>query len=328
VRWEFKHPTPFLRTREFLWQEGHTAHATFEEANSMVYHILDRYRSVYEDLLACPVIKGVKSEKEKFAGGYATTTVEGFIPATGRGIQAATSHHLGQNFSKMFNITFQDESKEEKFVWQTSWGLTTRSIGVMIMNHSDDKGLVLPPVVAPVQVVLIPIPFKDEPLEPIVAKLEELSAQLSEAGFRTKVDGGTSNTPGWKFNHWELKGVPIRLEIGPRDMKGSAVTLVRRDTAEKKAAAWATIVPDVKALLDDIQKFLFKKAKANMDAGIEKITEWKQVTPALNRKHLILAPWCEDPETEDQMKQKTTEEALELLGDDPKALAGTPQRGG
>merc|ERR1719316_393090 len=174
------------------------------------------------------------------------------------------------------------------------------------MNHSDDKGLVLPPVVAPVQVVLIPIPFKDEPLEPIVAKLEELSAQLSEAGFRTKVDGGTSNTPGWKFNHWELKGVPIRLEIGPRDMKGSAVTLVRRDTAEKKAAAWATIVPDVKALLDDI----------------EKITEWKQVTPALNRKHLILAPWCEDPETEDQMKQKTTEEALELLGDDPKALTG------
>jgi prolyl-tRNA synthetase len=322
VRWEFKDPTPFLRTREFLWQEGHTAHATFEDADKMVYDILDLYRRVYEELLAVPVIKGVKSEGEKFAGGHATTTIEGFIPTTGRGIQAATSHHLGQNFSKMFDITFEDENKQKQMVWQTSWGLTTRSIGVMIMNHGDDKGLVLPPRVAPLQVVLIPIPFKEEPMEPMVAKLEELGKLLNSSGIRAKVDAGQTNTPGWKFNHYELKGVPIRIELGPRDMKSSSVMLVRRDTAAKQSASWATLVESVRGLCDEIQKSLFAKAKANMDAGIEKITEWKNVTPALNRKHLILAPWCEDPETEDEMKKKTTEEALELLGDDPKALTG------
>jgi prolyl-tRNA synthetase len=288
----------------------------------MVYTILDRYRAVYEELLAIPVIKGVKSEKEKFAGGYATTTVEAFIPATGRGIQGATSHHLGQNFSKMFGIEFEDEAHKKQLVWQTSWGLTTRSIGVMIMNHGDDKGLVVPPRVAPVQVAMILIPFKDEPIEPMEAKLLELEKVLNEAGIRTKVDAAQTYTPGWKFNHYELKGVPVRLELGPKDMKNSSVMLVRRDTSEKKAANWATIATDIQSLLDDVQANLFKRAKATMDANIIKVTDWKDVTPTLNQKKLVLAPWCEEVESEDEMKKKTNEEAIELQSEDETVLTG------
>ena len=322
VRWEFKQPTPFLRTREFLWQEGHTAHATFEDADDTVYTILDRYRGVYEDLLAIPVIKGVKSEKEKFAGGYATTTVEAFIPAVGRGIQGATSHHLGQNFSKMFGIEFENEKGNKEHAWQTSWGLTTRSIGVMIMNHGDEKGLVLPPRVAPIQVAMIPIPFKDEPWEPMVDKLHELEKVLKKAQIRTKVDSATTYTPGWKFNHYELKGVPLRLELGPKDMKGQSVMLVRRDTNAKIPVPWASLAEKIQAILDEVQAGLFAKAKAALDDGIVKVTKWEEVTPALNKRKLVLAPWCEDPETEEQMKQKTNEEALELASEDATALTG------
>merc|ERR1719334_2282598 len=223
VRWEFKHPQPFLRTREFLWQEGHTAFATFPEAKEEVMTILDLYRQVYEKLLAIPVVRGKKTEKEKFAGGDFTTTVEAYVPASGRAIQGATSHHLGQNFSKMFNIVFEDpnnpDSKEKMFVHQNSWGLTTRTIGVLVMVHGDNKGLVLPPRVAKVQVVMVPVGVTDANREKVFKATNEYQDIFSKAGIRIKIDDREKYTAGWKFNHWELKGVPIRIEIGPRDIE-------------------------------------------------------------------------------------------------------------
>ena len=197
VRWEFKYPTPFLRSREFLWQEGHTAHATLDEANEMVMAILELYRAVYEDLLAVPVVPGKKTEKEKFAGGHFTTTVEAYVACTGRAIQGATSHNLGQNFGKMFEISFQDLDGKAAIPWQTSWGLTTRTIGVMVMVHGDDQGLVLPPRVAPTQAVVIPIVSKKMPMEQIMPFIEEVEAMLKAAGVRVHVDGRMNYTAGW-----------------------------------------------------------------------------------------------------------------------------------
>ncbi|CDI79387.1 prolyl-tRNA synthetase, putative [Eimeria acervulina] len=338
VRWEFKQPTPFLRTREFLWQEGHTAHATEEEAFALVLDILELYRQWYEDYLAVPVIKGEKSENEKFAGGKMTTTIEGIIPETGRGIQAATSHLLGQNFSKMFGIEFEDaclsviaasscwlvavdEKGAKQLVHQTSWGCTTRSLGVMIMTHGDDKGLVLPPRIVAVQAVIIPIIFKvgvcllvcfqESGGAEIVAKCRELEKTLIAAGVRVKVDDRTNYTPGWKFNDWELKGVPLRLEIGPRDVENRQTRVVRRDTSEARNVPWAEAGTTIPAMLETMQKDLFTKAKARFDASIEKISSFDEVMPALNRRHVVLAPWqatltlCEDPDTETQIKKET-----------------------
>ena len=232
IRWEFKHPTPFLRTREFLWQEGHTAFYTQAEADAEVLDILDLYRRVYEDLLAVPVIKGKKSEHERFPGALYTTTVEAFIPASGRAIQGATSHCLGQNFAKMFKIQVEGENKEKSYVWQNSWGITTRTIGVMIMTHGDDKGLILPPRVASTQVVIIPCGITAKSTEvqkqAIMEACEALEKQLVAADVRAKKDVRDNYTPGWKFNDWELRGIPIRIEIGPKDLEKKCVTAVRR----------------------------------------------------------------------------------------------------
>lgn len=232
VRWEFKHPQPFLRTREFLWQEGHTAHISLAEADKEVKQILDLYRRVYTDLLAVPVVPGVKSEKEKFAGGYYTTTVEGFVPTTGRGIQGGTSHCLGQNFSKMFNISVEDPNATPEVrgtpqgrlhVWQNSWGLSTRTIGVMVMVHGDDKGLVMPPRVSQVQVVIIPcgigVKTSPEGKKNIEAACEQAEKELLAAGVRAKADLRDVYSPGWKFNNYEMRGVPLRMEIGPKDLE-------------------------------------------------------------------------------------------------------------
>ena len=209
VRWEFKNPQPFLRTREFLWQEGHTAFSTLPEAEKEVLEILDLYKKVYEELLAVPVIKGRKSEKEKFAGGYYTTSVEGFIPTTGRGIQGATSHCLGQNFSKMFEIMVDNENADRTHVWQNSWGITTRTIGVMIMIHSDNKGVVLPPRVAQTQVVVVPCGITAKTTEAEKAAVykacEDLVSELKSGGVKAKADLRENYTPGFKFNHWELR---------------------------------------------------------------------------------------------------------------------------
>ncbi|KAG9064821.1 ribose-phosphate pyrophosphokinase 1 [Linnemannia hyalina] len=322
VRWEFKNPQPFLRTREFLWQEGHTAFATKAEADAEVYQILDLYRQVYEDLLAVPVIKGIKSEKEKFAGGLYTTTIEGYIPTTGRGIQAATSHCLGQNFAKMFGISFEDpqgplpsgEARPACHAWQNSWGLTTRSLGVMIMVHGDDKGLVLPPRVASVQVVVIPCGVNsktsDEDKAAVDERVADIAKQLKKAGIRAKVDDRTTYSVGYKFNHWELRGVPVRLEVGPKDVKSNQALAARRDNGEKSTISHETLAKDVRELLDTVQADMFTRAKETRDANVIKVEDWNDFVPALDSKKFCLIPWCEEIACEDEIKEKSARAGL------------------
>ncbi|KYN13800.1 Bifunctional aminoacyl-tRNA synthetase, partial [Trachymyrmex cornetzi] len=320
VRWEFKDPKPFLRTREFLWQEGHTAFATKAEAEAEVLMILDLYARVYEDLLAVPVIKGRKTEKEKFAGGEYTTTVEAFIPINGRAIQGATSHYLGQNFSKMFNIQVEGiAGREEKtFVYQNSWGLTTRTIGVMIMVHGDDRGLVLPPNVAPIQIIVIPcgiaVNMNEHTKESILKKCDWLVRHLSQEGkFRVKSDCRLNRTPGWKFNHWELKGVPIRLEVGPKDLLKNQVTVVRRDNFQRTAIEIYNdnIITPLTSILNDVQKQLLSRARSKLNEHIKKVEKWSDFNPELNKKNLLLAPFCGDPACEDKIKEESKEDKSE-----------------
>ncbi|KAJ7132037.1 hypothetical protein C8R44DRAFT_612430 [Mycena epipterygia] len=315
VRWEFKNPQPFLRTREFLWQEGHTAFLTQAEADTEVRQILDLYRRVFEDLLAVPVIPGVKSEKEKFAGGLYTTTVEGFIPTSGRGIQGATSHCLGQNFSKpeMFNIFVEDPNdptgQGKTYVWQNSWGLSTRTIGVMVMVHGDNQGLVLPPRVASVQVVIVPCGITakttDESRAKINSACEDLAKTLKKAGVRAKADLREGYTPGYKFNDWEQKGVPLRLEIGPNDIAKQQTMTVRRDTGVKNPVGLAQIGSTVTALLDTIQSEMFSRAKTTYDSCLKEITRWDDVVPTLDNKCIVVMPWCEVEECEDDIKERS-----------------------
>jgi prolyl-tRNA synthetase len=311
VRWEFKDATPFLRSREFLWQEGHTAHVSYEEAQKRVLCILDLYAKVYEYLLAVPVTKGMKTEMEKFAGGFHTTTVEAYINGSGRAIQGATSHNLGQNFGKMFKILYETESGEERAIpWQTSWGLTTRSIGVAVMVHGDDKGLVLPPRVAPVQVIICPIVKKDV-AEALMEYSRTVEAVLKAAGVRVEVDARMNYTPGWKFNHWEQKGVPIRLEIGQRDVEAQQCRLVRRDTGDKCDVSTVNGLAEViTTMLDNIHDYLFQKSKAERDAKTVTIYEWKDFVPALEQSCLIMTPFCDETEWEETVKTRSREESL------------------
>ncbi|KAI9293970.1 prolyl-tRNA synthetase [Neoconidiobolus thromboides FSU 785] len=325
VRWEFKNPQPFIRTREFLWQEGHTAFLTKEEADKEVLEILELYRQIYEDYLAVPIIKGVKSEKEKFAGGNYTTTCEGFIPSTGRGIQGATSHCLGQNFSKMFNIEVEDptstgdkgESKK-LFVWQNSWGISTRSIGVMVMVHGDDKGLVLPPKVASIQVIVIPCGIKVTSSEKERKDVEEgvnnVVDLLKKAGIRAKADLRDNYTPGYKFNHWELRGVPIRLEIGPMDLAKKSTLSVRRDNGKKESILVDELSTKIPELLNTIHLDMFNKAKKEYDEHVIRVEKWEDFVPALDSKSLVLIPWCEEVECEEDIKDRS---AKSSQGDEP-----------
>lgn len=311
VRWEFKDATPFLRSREFLWQEGHTAHVSYEEAQARVLCILDLYAKVYEYLLAVPVTKGMKTEMEKFAGGFHTTTVEAYINGSGRAIQGATSHNLGQNFGKMFKILYETESGEERAIpWQTSWGLTTRSIGVAVMVHGDDKGLVLPPRVAPVQVIICPI-LKKDCADSLLAYSRDVETVLKAAGVRVEVDGRMNYTPGWKFNHWEQKGVPIRLEIGMRDVESQQCRLVRRDTGEKSDVSTVSGLAEIiTTMLDNIHDYLFQKSKTERDAKTVTVYEWKDFVPALEKSCLIMTPFCDETEWEEKVKSKSREESL------------------
>lgn len=325
VRWEFKYPTPFIRSREFLWQEGHTAFATKAEADTEVLQILDLYRSVYEDLLAIPVIKGKKSEKEKFAGALYTTTIEAFIPANGRAVQAATSHSLGQNFSKMFKIEFETGESGKQFVWQNSWGFTTRSIGIMAMVHGDDKGLVLPPKIAPIQVIIVPILRKGQ--EEIVTKgALELERDLRAAGVRVKSDSRDDKNPGWKFNFWELKGVPLRLELGPRDLEAGVVMATRRVDGEKETYQRSSFCESVLESLNRIQTSTFEKARAARDERIIKIKKWDQFIGALDKRAMVLAPWCETIECEEKVKDLSGKESAQKANEngeiDVRALSG------
>jgi prolyl-tRNA synthetase len=318
VRWEFKYPTPFLRTREFLWQEGHTAHSTFEEADEMVMDALDWYRRVYEELLAVPVVPGFKTEKEKFAGGFRTTTVEAYIAGSGRAIQGATSHNLGQNFGKMFDITFQNDKGETQVAWQTSWGLTTRTIGVMVMVHGDDQGLVIPPRVAPLQVVIVPVISKKFPADVADPYCQAIVDELKEAEIRAKYDDRDSYNAGWKYNHWEQKGVPIRLEVGPKDYENKAVRLVIRHDGSKEDVPVADIGSCLKEKLEAIQASMFAKAKEARDSHVVKVTEWKDFVPNLEKHNLVLTPWCggEHEDWEDWVKKTSREESLKARGED------------
>jgi len=316
VRWEFKDPTPFLRTREFLWQEGHTAHVSHADADVMVMQALGLYKGVYQDLLAVPVIPGYKTEKEKFAGGHQTTTVEAYIPGSGRAIQGATSHNLGQNFGKMFDITYQDEKAQSQIAWQTSWGLTTRTIGVMVMVHGDDTGLVLPPRIAPLQAVIVPIVSKKVPIEVLSPYCEKILADLTGAGIRAKYDSDKNYNPGWKYNHWEQKGVPIRIEVGPRDMEKQAARLAIRYNNDKIDVAVDGIGSIIKDKLEEIQNAMFAKAKETRDQHLVQVTEWKDFVPNLELNNLVLTPWCggEHQDWEEWVKDKSREESLNSRG--------------
>ncbi|SPO22873.1 probable proline-tRNA ligase [Ustilago trichophora] len=332
VRWEFKHPQPFLRTREFLWQEGHTAHISLEEADKEVMHILDLYRQVYEKLLAVPVVPGVKSEKEKFAGGYYTTTVEGFVPTTGRGIQGGTSHCLGQNFSKMFNITVEDPKAPEELrgkpeaklhVWQNSWGLSTRTIGVMVMVHGDDDGLVMPPRVAQVQVIIIPcgigVKTTAQEKEAIMDACDKTAKDLQAAGIRAKADLRDNYSPGFKFNDWEMRGVPVRLEIGPKDLEKKSVVSVRRDNKAKAPLSAEGLSESIHKLLDQIHDDMFAKADAEYRSRRKVCEQWDDFTRILNDKCHVVIPWCEVEACEDEIKKRSARQAVAGEAEDERA---------
>ncbi|XP_039913329.1 bifunctional glutamate/proline--tRNA ligase isoform X3 [Hirundo rustica] len=311
VRWEFKHPQPFLRTREFLWQEGHTAFATYEEAAEEVLQILDLYARVYEDLLAIPVVKGRKTEKEKFAGGDYTTTLEAFISASGRAIQGATSHHLGQNFSKMFEIVFEDPKKpgEKQFAYQNSWGITTRTIGVMTMIHGDNMGLVLPPRVACIQVVIIPCgitnSLSEEDRDALLKKCNEYRSRLLAVNIRVRADLRDNYSPGWKFNHWELKGVPIRVEVGPRDMKSQQFVAVRRDTGQKLTLSEHEAEEKLKQILEEIHANLYSRASEDLKSHMVVASNMEDFQKELDSGKIVQIPFCGEIECEDWIKKTT-----------------------
>ncbi len=328
VRWEAKQTTPFLRAREFLWQEGHTAHLTEALAGEEVLQILELYAGVYEELLAVPVVRGRKTEKEKFAGGYYTTTVEGYIPSNGRGIQGATSHCLGQNFSKMFDITVEnpdakpEDANKHVHVWQNSWGLSTRVIGVMVMIHGDDKGLVLPPRISKLQVIIIPVGVNKnttpEEKKKLYDQLQEIKDSLKKAGVRADYDVRDGYTPPWKFNDWELKGVPLRLEYGPKDAAASQVSYARRDTGAKGAIPVASLSTEIPTLLETIQADMYTKAEAAFRAHRIEVTKWEDVVPALDAKNVVLIPHCLAEKCEDKIKDLTSGKAEEVEGPEDK----------
>jgi len=305
VRWDTKGTKLFLRTREFLWQEGHTVHATKEEADKEVMGILNEYKDLMENYLAIPVLVGKKSESEKFPGAFYTAALEAIMP-DGKALQMGTSHNLGQNFSKVFNIKFIGEDEKEHYVWQTSWGITTRMIGAIVMVHGDDKGLVLPPEVAPIQIVIIPIPYKDADSSMIFAKAKKFFEKLRKAGIAVVLDDRVEYTPGWKFNEWELKGVPIRIEIGPRDVKQKQLTVVRRDTLERFSIKEDGAVDIVIKLLKEIQKNLFNKAKKFLEENTTSVKTYDAFKKTLKKKGgFIRASWCTSSACEEKIKEET-----------------------
>ena len=303
VRWEFKHAKPFLRTREFLWQEGHTAHATKEEAEKEVMQQLFEYVDLIESHMAIPVIAGKKTDKEKFAGADYTTTVEAFMP-DGKALQMGTSHLLGQNFAKVFGIKFLDKDEKEKYVWQTSWGLSTRTIGAIVMVHGDDKGLVLPPKIAPIHIVVVPIVFKENK-NAIIAKAKEIAKKLKFKNYSVELDDRDGYTPGWKFNEWELKGVPLRIEIGPKEIESDQLVLARRDTNEKQTIKTKDLEKKIEQTLNDIQDNLFKKAKEYLAKSIVDAHNFNDFVNAIKNKKMAKSLFCGQNGCEDIIKEKT-----------------------
>lgn len=303
LRAEIKATKPFLRTSEFLWQEGHTVHSDKEEAEKEVIKILEIYKNTVEDELAIPVVTGRKSEKEKFVGAVYTTTMEAIMP-DGKALQMGTSHFLGQNFSVPFEVKFADKDNAEQFAWQTSWGVSWRLIGAMIMVHGDDKGLVLPPKVAPIQVVIVPIYKSDGDRQLVFPKLNEIREQLESRKIRVHVDDRNELTPGYKFNDWELKGIPLRIEIGPKDIEKQQVILAKRYNREKMSLGFNEIEKIV-TILDEIQKDMLKIAKANAKENTLNISDYSEFKSKIGDGGFFNAFWCGKTECEEKIKEET-----------------------
>lgn len=305
LRAEIKSTKPFIRTSEFLWQEGHTAHATLEEVEKEVFQILDFYVDLIENLLAIPVLGGYKSDKEKFVGALYTTTLEALMPDK-KVMQMATSHNLGQNFSKPFEIRFIGNDKKEHYAWQSSWGISWRLIGAMIMAHGDSKGLVLPPRIAPIQVVIVPIFYKDADESAVRAKTKRVKELLEKEGIRVKVDDRQEYSPGWKFNEWEMKGVPLRIEIGPRDVREEKVVLVRRDNYQKIGVPDDELLVNSKSLLEDIQTSLLDKARIELQNSIKQTGGYEEFRRVISEEGgFVKSYWCESPKCEQAIKDDT-----------------------
>ena len=303
MRWEMR-TRPFLRTSEFLWQEGHTAHATKEEAEAEAQKMLKVYADFAEKWMAVPVIQGVKSETERFAGALDTYTIEAMMQ-DGKALQSGTSHFLGQNFAKSFDVTFLNKENKPEYVWATSWGVSTRLMGALIMVHSDDNGLVLPPNLAPIQVVMIPIYKNDEQLNAIREKLQPVIRELQAAGVSVKLDDSDNKRPGFKFADYELKGVPVRLAMGARDLENNTIELMRRDTLEKENVSFDNIAQHVTELLADIQNNLFEKARRYRDVHIYECNNYDEFKTKVKDGGFFLCHWDGTAETEAKIKEET-----------------------
>ena len=307
LRAEIKSTKPFLRTSEFLWQEGHTVHTSKEEAEKEVTNILQIYKSTIEKELAIPVVIGKKSEKEKFVGAVYTTTMESIMP-DGKALQMGTSHFLGQNFSKPFEVKFADKDNVENFAWQTSWGVSWRLIGAMIMTHGDDIGLVLPPKVAPVQVVIIPIYYSDEEKQKVLKKANEIQNIFVKKNIRVHVDDREELTPGYKFHDWELRGIPLRIEIGPKDIEKNKVVLAKRYNKEKLDLSFDEINEKIESVLDDIQKQMLVAAKKILEKMTRDVSNYDEFKSELEKGGFIQSPWCGKEECESKIKEETSAE--------------------
>jgi prolyl-tRNA synthetase len=303
MRWEMR-TRPFLRTSEFLWQEGHTAHATREEAEEEAKKMLHVYASFAEDWLALPVLQGVKSETERFAGALDTYTIEAMMQ-DGKALQSGTSHFLGQNFAKAFEVTYLNKENKPEYVWATSWGVSTRLIGAMIMAHSDDNGLVLPPRIAPIQVVIIPIATKPEQMELVNKEVQPIIDGLRQKGITVKFDDADNKRPGFKFADYELKGVPVRLVLGARDLENGTIEVMRRDTLEKETVSIEGIVERVDQLLEDIQKNIFEKARQYRDEHVYVCEDYAEFKEKVKDGGFFLCHWDGTAETEAQIKEET-----------------------
>ena len=317
LRAEIKGTKPFLRTSEFLWQEGHTVHATKDEAEKEVADILELYKKTIEEELAVPVVTGKKSEKDKFVGAVYTNTLESLMP-DGKALQMGTSHFLGQNFSKPFDVKYLDENNSETFAWQTSWGVSWRLIGGMIMTHGDDKGLVLPPKVAPIQVVIIPIYYSKEDKENVLQKACQIKDSLSNNDVRVHLDDREQLTPGFKFNDWEMKGIPIRIEIGPKDIAKNQIVLARRHNQTKISLDIDGLTEKTLSELKNIQKEMFDAAKKILDDRVVRVSEYQQFKEELDNGKMIGCSWCGKQECEDKIKEETGADLRVIPSDNKK----------
>ena len=315
MRWEMR-TRLFLRTAEFLWQEGHTAHATEEEAENYAATMLDVYADFAEKVMAIPVVKGVKSPNERFAGALNTYSIEAMMQ-DGKALQAGTSHLLGQNFAKSFDVTFLNKENKFEYVWATSWGVSTRLMGALIMTHSDDNGLVLPPNLAPTQVVIVPIFKKQEQLDELMEKLNPLADELKKLGIRVQIDASDKATPGFKFAEYELKGVPLRLAMGGRDLENGTVELARRDTLTKETVAFDGIVETIQTLLKEIQDNIYQKALNFRIENTREVDTWEDFKEEIKKPGFLLCHWDGTPETEEKIKAETkaTIRCIPLEGD-------------